>query len=372
MKTKKHITIMLLAVMLSLTGCEKTDKDITDKDITDKNITDKDITDSDQASGYNFQTTFCDDSYENVKFDTELIFDVNINSQPLYQVKATLCKPDHEKSIDKLMQGIEIVDKYEPDTGNGSVYLYGEDNTTFHVSNKSVYISRPFSSYITNAFRLEKDDEYNGNLYLTGEEFAFMNVESAYGAVTDVLSDIGFDIGENRYTCYSLDYETLSQNEYAIDVDGKEDASVYKDIWTKEDNSYYFCIFQACQGMIVYYPYADCFTKIEDANAPIQVLYSSQGIQLLDVDRVFNFEQNDTKIELLDFDKIAETIAFKYNMLLTETTYTVESARLFWRPIPETDSDYDMVPAWDITIVDDKEGGISKMYVDAVTAKEIL
>lgn len=357
MKTKKYRIILFLAVILGLTGCGKKEADISD---------------SDPISGYDFPTIFCDDSYENVKFDAELIFDTDINEKTLYQVKANLCSPDSEKSINTLMQNIEIVGKYEPETGNGSIYLYGADDITFHVSHKSVYISKPLSSYLTNAFRLEKDDVYNGDLYMTGREFPFMDMESAYKEVTDLLSDIGLDIGENRYTCYSLDYETLSKNEYAIDMDGKEDPSVYKEKWTEEDNSYYFCIFQTCQGMMVYYPLADYFTKIEDANAPIQAIYSSQGIQFLDVDRVFELEQTDTPITLLEFDRIAETVALKYNMLLTDTTYTVESGRLFWRPVLQNDSDYDLIPAWEITIADEKGGGTSKMYVNAVTAGELL
>lgn len=360
MKKRKYALVLML--ILALSGCGSVENSKVNKDI-----------EAEMRMGYDFPNVYSNDSYENIEFLTEVVVDENIRNKTLYETEALLCEPNHDKAYAALFQNKEIVEQYEYDTENGKeIYLYSSDSNSFYSTYKSLFMTDSLFTYIANVFFLEEDEAYNADLYLTGENFAFMNIENAYNQVATKLSDIDLDLGETKYTCYSLNHIKMQENEYAVGIDGEEDSSVYKQTWTEADDSYFFSIFQTCQNLTVHYPYADVFTGLYDANAPIQVIYSAQGIQLLDVDRIFKFNITDQPIQLAEFEQIADAVGLKYGMLLVDTNYVVKKAQLFWRPMLIEGNSYELLPAWEITIVDKVEGKESQMYVNAITAEEIL
>lgn len=75
---------------------------------------------------------------------------------------------------------------------------------------------------------------------------------------------------------------------------------------------------------------------------------------------------------LKDFEEIADAIANKYNMILADSKYEVTEAELFWRPMESGEESFEMIPAWEITVLEVSSGRTLHMYVNAVTAEEIL
>ncbi len=131
----------------------------------------------------------------------------------------------------------------------------------------------------------------------------------AYRELSKVLSEIGLDIA-GKYNCYSLDYQTMKENEYVINFQGEEDRDRYKDNWTKDDNGYFFAVHQTLQGCTVQYPLAEVFSQVCDANAPVQVFYTRNGIVEMQIYDLFTFHQTDEPLVLKSFDEVADTVAY--------------------------------------------------------------
>ena len=308
---------------------------------------------------------------ENVTFTTEIIVNDGVREKGLYSTKAYLQKLDAEKAFEKLFGESEVIEQREFDLEGGKERYYrGSNGESLSTRPNGLFMMKPLFIHALNTFSLEGED-YNGDLYLTGEEFEFMGIEEAYETLKKEISEFGLDI-EGQYHCYSLNYKTMEENEYAMGHDGKEDPSVYKDEWTAEDNGYFFAIHQEVQDCVVQYPVADAFFKISDANAPIQIFYTKNGIEHLDISNIFTFEESDEQLYLKSFDEIAAAIAKKYNMLLTESEYEVTKAELFWRPVETEEEYYEMLPAWEVTVLEKAAQRTFEMYINAVTAEEIV
>lgn len=120
------------------------------------------------------------------------------------------------------------------------------------------------------------------------------------------------------------------------------------------------------------YPLAEVFKQVCDANAPVQVFYTHNGIVEMQIYDLFTFQQSDEPLALKSFDAVADTIAYKYNMLLTDEKYEVKSAELFFRPVEGDQESFEMIPAWEVTVREVSTERTLHMYVNALTAEEML
>lgn len=386
MKLKIIFTICLFVIM-SCCGCENKDEikveDIklstTSEIVDDGSVGNKES--NKNIRNYDFPNTYKDE-IENVQFDTKIIVSNEINQNGLYSTKIQLKERNYDKACDIVFEGVEIETRDEQDAGVGerygkSLYCIGADNRTLYMNNRILTVSNESSRLVMRTISMEDDEEYNADIYLTGEEFEFMSIDEAYQSILQYLSDIGVDIEDNdnyRYTCYSLNYKIMEKVEQAIKEnmqDTSNDTFKYKDKWTKEDNTYLFAIHQYCQDCVVQYPAGGVFSKISDANAPIIVLISQNGIERVDSAEIFDFEQGDEILDLLKFEDIASNIAEKYNMLLTDSKYIVEEAVLYWRPSENEDFTFDLIPVWEVSVKDVKLDKSICIYINALTGKEI-
>lgn len=373
---KKIIVYLLFGlIFLGCVGCRKTDKVIEEiQEETYKSDTDlyQDQRENTEVTliSYNFPDTYSME-VENVIFNMKVTVNDEVLDNGLYKTTAFSQKIDGDKAYNILFNGVEIKDSTEVETEYGKqIHYIGTNDEIFHMTKDSVSMSNSLYRHIINTFSMEGSD-YNADEYLTGKEFAFMSIVNAYQDVVDTASEFGMDVS-GSYNCYSLDYEKMKENEYAIDHKGKEDISSYKDNWTEEDNCYFFAIHQMLQDCIVQYPIADVFKEVCDANAPVQALYTKNGLEMLSVRNIFTFKQTKEPLLLKDFEEIADAIANKYNMILADSKYEVTEAELFWRPMESGEESFEMIPAWEITVLEVSSGRTLHMYVNAVTAEEIL
>lgn len=351
----KRITIVMFCILMVLecTSCQKTDNT---KMASHNN------------PQYNFPATF-EKEVENVIFNTELSVNDEVMKNGLYKTTALPQKMNSKKAYDILFEGIEVKETIEMVPGKEMQYL-GINGENLYMVKDYVTFSTDFSGYVLHTFKLEGED-YNADQYLTGEEFSFMSIEEAYENLVKTVSGFGMDISGN-YNCYSLDYIKMEENEYAINYKGKEDTDSYKESWTEDDNCYFFAVHQLLQGCIVQFPIAEVFREVCDANAPVQALYTKYGLERLDIYELFTFKQSKEPLLLKDFEEIADMIANKYNMILSDSKYEITEAELFWRPMETENEVYEMIPAWEVTILEVSTERTLHMYVNAVTAEEIL
>ena len=204
-------------------------------------------------------------------------------------------------------------------------------------------------------------------------DFDFASRDEAKEIILKELDSIGAGLGSDYFiNMYSLDYETMKENEEVLDRDGGLDKSAYKPDWSSKDNCYYLCIRQSVNGIPVGYKYADADEKINEYNAPIQILYSSSGIEFINIDRMFDFSDKNEEVVLADMDKVSACIAKKYNDILNESKYSVNKLELHYVCVKESEGKYTVRPAWVATM--SEIGGIEQfqMIIDAQTAKELI
>lgn len=326
-------------------------------------------------------------TFDNVIFDTEIIVDKKEKERPFVATTATLQKYDSKKIFATFFSGIKVKEKRGVDTGTNSKENEEKDITYIGDKDERLALTEGSSSftfenkldkYIYNCFcMMEGDPAYNANKYSLEKEFSFASREKAMKDIKEKLLTVGIDIGDNcDYKAYALDYKTMKSEEYAMGMDGKEDKSLYKQSWSEADNCYYFVIRQKYDGIPEHHMRYDVEIKMEDDTAPIQVLYSKNGIEKIDCERIFKFNNEEKEISLISFDKIAESIVNTFGNILGDLSYKVTKAELYYMiETKGTKGTYPVTPVWIINvdqINSNKE--VEKKHqiiIDAITGKEI-
>lgn len=224
------------------------------------------------------------------------------------------------------------------DNGNG-LYMYND------------YISYSSNSQrqkaITSSFELFTG-HYTADRFVStvnGEELQALDGKRE---VEKLLQDLNVK-NVDLFKCYVLDYQTLQKNEQHIAPDGTDRIDRYKPEWSEADNSNYWLGIERWQGIPVFC--SSFYDGMNDTWSPIQVLYTLDGIEKVQILYSFEFVQSDEKIVLQSFDTIANAMIENYSMLLTDDKHMVKKAELFfWVDVNQMEKSFDMVPVWILTI----------------------
>ena len=373
MKNKKikmmFTAIMATALCISLAGCSD-DTKTSQTNTSSKAETSESVSEESAPSeiGIEIPERY-DKEAENVSFKTDINVSENVRENGLRKLSATVQKPDPAKVFDCLMGDTEIRAKNEEDNN----YWYeGVNNEILTINNTSIGFSTNFYVYVSNAFRLQQGySDYNADKYELDKDLEFASRQEAFENIRQALETMGIDI-EEQYKCYVLEHSMLQSEEYAMDINGNIDQTGYKDSWTQDDDSYYFAINQKYDDTPAYHVFYDNFPLDADENAPIQVLYNKDGIQFLQLEKVFAFTEQESNYDLKPFEEIAEVIATKYGMLLDGSTYSVNQATLYYMENKMNDEQYEVIPVWIFNTEDNETGKTLQDIVNAETGKEIV
>ncbi len=364
MKMKlKYIIPMLMLTMTACASPSDSKETLTESSAITNESTDSSSTT--QVSG-NFPEKL-NMEIERVSFDAEVIAHSSANKKSKsYEV--TVRKFDKEKVKEKLLSNIEVAETIN--YGDEDSYQ-GTKEEYLSVSPTRIYFYKNLYLYVNNAFSLFEDDR-NAESY-KDTDFDFASRDAAKESILKELDSLGAGLGSDYFiNMYSLDYETMKENEKVLDIDGEPDKSAYKPEWSSKDNCYYLCIRQSVNGIPVGYKYADADEKINEYNAPIQLLYSSSGIEFLSIDRMFDFSDKNEEVVLADMDKVSACIAKKYNDILNEAKYSVSKLELHYICVKESETKYTVRPAWVVTMSEIGDDTPFQMIIDAQTAEEIV
>lgn len=373
MKNKKikmmFTAIMATALCISLVGCSD-DTKTSQTNTSSKAETSESVSEESAPSeiGIEIPERY-DKEAENVSFKTDINVSENVRENGLRKLSATVQKPDPAKVFDCLMGDTEIRAKNEEDNN----YWYeGVNNEILTINNTSIGFSTNFYVYVSNAFRLQQGySDYNADKYELDKDLEFASRQEAFENIRQALETMGIDI-EEQYKCYVLEHSILQSEEYAMDINGNIDQTGYKDSWTQDDDSYYFVINQKYDDTPAYHVFYDNFPLAADENAPIQVLYNKDGIQFLQLEKVFAFTEQESNYDLKPFEEIAEVIETKYGMLLDGSTYSVNQATLYYMENKMNDEQYEVIPVWIFNTEDNETGKTLQDIVNAETGKEIV
>lgn len=303
-----------------------------------------------------------------ISFQTEVIVSEEVRENGLRKLSAVVQKPDLIKALDCLMGEVEITEKNEEENNYWYVGANGENLT---VNNTSVGFSTRFFVYVSNAFRLQQGySDYNADRYELDQDLEFATRQEAFEDIRQTFQTMGIDIGD-RYKCYVLEHSMLESEEYAMDMNGNSNPADYKDAWTQEDDSYYFVISQQYGNTPAWQVFYDHSPLAADETAPVQVLYNRDGIQFLQLEKVFAFSEQEGIYDLKPFEEIAGALEAKYETLAEEGTYTVRQAVLYYMEKKMAEGQYEVIPVWIFQTVDNGSGKVLQDIVDAVSGEEI-
>lgn len=371
MKNKKMMFTAIIATTLciSLAGCSN-DTKTPQTSTSSKAETSESVSEESVSSGIDIEIPeHYDKEADNVSFKANVNVSANVRENGLRKLTAIVQKPDPGKVFDYFMGDTEIRAKNEEENN----YWYeGINNEILTINNTSIGFSTNFYVYVSNAFRLQQGySDYNADKYELDKDLEFASRQEAFENIRQALETMGIDI-EEQYKCYVLEHSMLQSEEYAMDINGNIDQTGYKDSWTQDDDSYYFAINQKYDDTPAYHVFYDNFPLAADENAPIQVLYNKDGIQFLQLEKVFAFTEQESNYDLKPFEEIAEVIATKYGMLLDGSTYSVNQATLYYMENKMNDKQYEVIPVWIFNTEDKETGKTLQDIVNAETGKEII
>ena len=316
----------------------------------------------------------------NVTFHMDVVVNADLTAGSVVTAKAQMQKVNQEKAFSLLFGSIEKYDTYdyeeEDEYGRDahSVTYVSPEETTLACgpeSSKFDYMERDLMPYVLNAFVPFQDERFNADLYSRSEQLSFMTREAAFETVQKVLGEIEIAI-EPIYVGYALDHETMQSQEYHENMDGDIDRSQYKAQWTDADDCYYFYINQTYKGLPLYHVYNQVFQDAADYNAPIQAVVSGEGLEWLNIEKVFAVSEEQGNASLADMEAVMQTAADKYNQLLGGSTYEITKAELYYYvDLFSGKGTYDVKPVWILT-GNEKGGKDFQIIVDAQTAEEIV
>ncbi len=380
MKKKLSFAITIL-FFAALTGCGNKEniKDNVQDFETTEIMDDKDAS----SDGISFPARY-ENIIENVTFSMDIIVDADLAEEIPVIAKAQMKKVDAGQAFDLLFSNNDTYETYEYEENDEygkkvktGTYVSPEETTLSYgpVSSQMTYMQKTLMPYIRSAFVLDDEDErYNADLYSKEKQLTFMDREKALQIVSNALTKMNVTF-EYDYTGYALDYATMQSQEYHEDIDGNIDNAGYKEKWSVSDEGYYFCINEIYRGLPICHVYCEIFTDIKDANAPVQAFVSQNGIEYLDIEKIFDISEEKTGVQLLPIDAIAETVANKYAQILGSSTYEMTNAELYYYiDLSSGMGVYDVKPVWIIKGMEEsgeKQQAI-QVIIDAQTAKEIV
>ena len=211
MKTKlKYIIPMLMITMTACASPSESKETLTASSAVTGESADTLLTE--QVNG-SFPKRL-DMEIDRVKFDAEVLAH-SAENMKAKSYEATLRKFDKEKLKEKFFSSIEepeTISNDDPDS------FYGKKDEFLSVYPTGIFFYTDFHRYVKNTFSLFEDDR-NAEMYMKDTDFDFASRDEAKEIILKELDGIGAGLGSDYFiNMYSLDYETMKENEEVLDV----------------------------------------------------------------------------------------------------------------------------------------------------------
>ncbi|MDO4261873.1 MAG: hypothetical protein Q4C82_07325 [Eubacteriales bacterium] len=322
----------------------------------------------------------------------QLRFDVQVDAggfsgeEAFQTVKASLSSVDAEAVYDCFIgengtADPDVYDNYSDPEGNQTpITVYEGADFSLAVSAKDFSWSNSVMNYVLNSFYPDgSTEEYNAEQYSMEDDLAFLDRKAAWEQVKETMETLGLDMdGAVSRVTYSLDVETLAQEERCIDVYGNVAEEEKNPSWSEKDEGYYYFITQSWEGI----PFYDetYLNQDELTNAPMEVYQTQEGIAQAYLRRWFQIEPQEQTEKLADFESIMDVLEEKYTGTLQTYPITVEQATLYLFAVNTgTEGVYTLEPVWVCTLVQEETAQGEEesrnrfcVPIHAVTAEEMF
>ena len=315
-------------------------------------------------------------SCDKFHFQADVVIADGVDVSQVGRRRAERACYDNNKAYEQLFGNVEADLKYRDGSGRLPYEVYGGTNyEMLSMDGWNLNFSLRFASDIHRCTHLEKrDPEDNMDRYQQNGELDFMRPSDGEQEIVSILADIGFE-GEFDFftTVYAMNYQTLAQEEHAVGIEGNEDRSRYKEVWTEADNCYYYFMRQKVDGLPVYYLYGDVFKELDVCNSGVNGIYSKDGLQSLVIDKLFVVDTSEAPeaVSFMPLEELAQKITEEYRIPVYGASVEVHRMELYLMA-KEGWKAYELFPVWILSMeqIETKNGEEIRTPLQAVIDAE--
>ena len=278
-----------------------------------------------------YSTTNINFSEQNVTKNKMEILEKAQSPKEIYRAKTISERSIYgENAIDNLFS--EKGEKSVYDTRN--IYKDSKGNVLEYDTTSLIYSTTVYQK-ISNSISREKLERCSSD-----EDLSFAPKEVAQEEINTILEDMKIPTENLVYSCYVVSF---------------------------------FAIRQIIDEKPVIFQFFDTYISLAPSTAPIQILYSSGGIEYMSISDLYDIDTELNSEKLIPFSSINEKILYKYSQLINSSSYKVNDTE-FGYFILNCGKRKELVPVWVIFIKEstkEKEYEYQELY-NALTGEEIV
>lgn len=306
-----------------------------------------------------------------VKYNCEVILPQDFDAEDFHavNVEGVYCS-DYVAALDLLAKDKAVLEESiypaEGDIPEWRYYTF-EDGSVLGTGDTTFFVTPNSYHYASVFMHLSEYDANNKQPML-----AFESAEECENKISNLMYDIGLS-GEISFYNYALKHDEACVWEEHFNQDGGYDENSYKQEWTEEDDAYLIYGFQKFQSVPVYHElmFLGGSMKYMNAdNAAVQAIYTSGGLEKLQVNYIYILAESEETVSLKPFDDIMDTIDNKLNNIIGNVQYEIKSATLVEMVRHNQSQSYEALPIWYVEAV--SETGTLVILVNASNAEEVF
>lgn len=221
--------------------------------------------------------------------------------------------------------------------------------------NTLCYYSTPFAKRV---FEIYGDDFDEGE---SQKEFPFLTRQAVYSNIRRLCKSFGIHV--DGLSIAAIDYKTIQK---------LDDTQKYS--WDEKDSFYFVTIYPRCGEL----PLSSLsHGNLEDGSfmygSSITAICSVEGLQYWNSNFLFQSENaTGTSEGIIPVQAALDTLAAKYDLLITTASYTVTDINLVYLPTRAGYKAYELHPVWQFKLIENtKEKSSYYVNIDAITGNEI-
>lgn len=203
--------------------------------------------------------------------------------------------------------------------------------------------------------------EENIKMCTDENELSFASKADIQEKINTVLKYMKIPIENLDYSCYVVPNSAIEER--ATFSSSNKEGSGY----------YFFSIRQQVNGNPVITKFLNTYISLTPSTAPIQILYSSEGIEYMHISELYNISTDVSSEKLVPFEQISKNVVYKYGQLINSSNYKMENVE-FGYFILDKGNKKELIPVWVILIIETAKGReyeYQELY-NALTGEEIV
>lgn len=351
----------LLCACIVFTGCGRNEE-------VDKEV------DSLEQTGNNFPEKYekVSDSGK-VTFHCNLEVPENIKGRSINRVSVEgLYCCDREKVWSMFGEGKEVIEKPEVPVDKGSspfdYYLFADEENLG--INEGISYGSSNSQYYLNIGVQDSDNQ----AMFEEEEVSFKSGEECIAEIKKTIEELGYHSEDFIFGFYPVNFHIMKNLEEQYIQEGYLEEDQRKENWNQEDDAYFIYAYQKNEGIPIFHELmsiARIMAYDTPDNAPVQAVYSTRGIEYLNISNVYEFNNGEEKVLLKPFEDIASVLEEKFENILNDASYEVTRAKFYERVSLNEAQKYEAEPIWYFEVIENNTSK-SVTLINAATGKEIF